>query len=105
MNNLIEKHEEEILVRMFQKELIGMKYTSIERVASKISWEEIARTYRIKKSFQSVMRRLINHMENKQYSPALQDPDLMVQLKAWTNSGVKINTNKSSEISSMNIFS
>lgn len=60
MNKLLEKYEDEILVRMFQKELIGIRYTSIERVASKIKWQEIASEYRIKRSFQSVMRRLIN---------------------------------------------
>ena len=60
MNYLLEQHEEEILVRMFEKELIGMKYTSIERVASKIRWQEIAGKYRVKQSFQSAIRRLMN---------------------------------------------
>ena len=60
MNNLLEKYEDEILLKMFQKEIIGMNYTSIERVASKIKWQEIANKFNIKKGFQSVIRKLIN---------------------------------------------
>jgi len=57
---MLKPYEEEILVRMLEKEIIGMNYTSTERVASKIKWIEIANKFRVKKSFQSVIREMIN---------------------------------------------
>jgi len=57
---MLKPYEEEILIRMLEKEIIGMNYTSTERVASKIKWTEIVNKFRVKKSFQSVIRELIN---------------------------------------------
>lgn len=48
---------------MYDKRLIGMDYKPIEVVRSKINWEEMARTHRVKKSFERVIR----HLSNKGY--------------------------------------
>ena len=55
-------YEHEVLVRMFDKGIIGMDYTSVEKIASKIKWPDIAVKYRVKKSFQSVIRELLSKM-------------------------------------------
>lgn len=57
---MLKPYEEEILIRMLEKEIIGMNYTSIEKVVSKIKWNDIVNRFRIKKSFSSVIRGLIN---------------------------------------------
>lgn len=57
---MLKPYEEEILIRMLEKEIIGMNYTSIEKVASKIKWNDIANRFKIKKSFSSIIRGLIN---------------------------------------------
>lgn len=57
---MFKPYEEEILIRMLEKEIIGMNYTSTEKVASKIRWKQIANKFRVKKSFQSIIRKLIN---------------------------------------------
>lgn len=59
---MLKDYEDEILIRMFDKGLIGMDYTSIERVASKIKWSDIASRYKVKKSFQSVIRELLSKL-------------------------------------------
>ncbi|NWG09173.1 MAG: hypothetical protein HXX80_02485 [Nitrososphaerales archaeon] len=59
----LEPYEEEVLVRMYDKRLIGMDYKPIQVVRSKVNWEEIARTYRLKKSFEKMIR----HLSNKGY--------------------------------------
>lgn len=57
---MLKDYEGEILIKMLEKEIMGMNYTSTERVASKIKWNDIANKFKIKKSFQSVIRELIN---------------------------------------------
>jgi predicted transcriptional regulator len=57
---MLKDYEGEILIRMLEKEIIGMNYTSAERVASKIKWSDIANRFRVKKSFQSVIRELMS---------------------------------------------
>jgi len=59
---MLKDYEEEILIRMFDKGLIGMDYTSIERIASKIKWVDVASKYRVKKSFQSIIRELMSKL-------------------------------------------
>jgi len=59
----LEPYEEEVLTRMYDKRLIGMDYKPIQIVRSKVNWEEIARTHRVKKSFERVIR----HLSNKGY--------------------------------------
>ena len=60
MSENMESYEDEVLIRMFDKDIIGMNYKSVERVATKIKWNEIANKFRVKKSFQSVIRELVN---------------------------------------------
>lgn len=57
---MLKDYEEEVILRMFDEELIMMNYKATERVASKIKWSEIAQKFRVKKSFQSVIRELVN---------------------------------------------
>lgn len=57
---MLRPYEEEILIKMLEKEIIGMNYTSIEKVASKIKWNDISNRFKVKKSFSSVIRELIN---------------------------------------------
>jgi hypothetical protein len=59
----LERYEEEILRRMYDEEIIGMKYKPVEKVRSKINWIQIAQDYKIKKKFSSIMKRL----ETKDY--------------------------------------
>ena len=59
---MLRDYEDEILIRMFDKGIIGMDYTSVERIASKIKWSDIASKYRVRKSFQSVIRELLSKL-------------------------------------------
>jgi hypothetical protein len=54
----LERHEEEILRRMYDEEVIAMNYKPVEAVRSKINWIQIAQEHRIKKKFSSIMERL-----------------------------------------------
>ena len=56
----LEDYEIAILLKMYDKQIIGMRgYMSLERVRSKIQWQNITRAYKIKKSFDSVTRKLV----------------------------------------------
>ena len=59
---MLKDYEDEVLIRMFDKGIIGMDYTSVERIASKIKWSDITSEYRVKKSFQSVIRELVSKL-------------------------------------------
>ena len=54
----LEKHEEEVLKRMYIHKLIGYRYQSIEKVSKIINWGEIAREFDVKKSLKGVLRKL-----------------------------------------------
>jgi hypothetical protein len=56
----LELYENEVLKRMYDKEIIGMNYFAVEKVAGIVKWDEIARNYRVKKSFNKVVRHLRN---------------------------------------------
>ena len=56
----LEPYEEEVLVRMYDKELIMMRYTSIQRIRGMIRWDEIAQKYGVKRSLNKVFRHLFN---------------------------------------------
>ena len=60
---VLEAYEEEVLFSMYDNQIIRMNYTSVQKVASKIRWHEIASKHRIRKSFQSVVR----HLHSKGY--------------------------------------
>ncbi len=59
---MIADYEDEVLIRIFDKGIVGMDYTSVERIASKVKWSDIAKKYRVKKSFQSIIRELVSKM-------------------------------------------
>lgn len=55
----LEPYEEEVLERMYDKEIIMMRYKPIQRgIRGMIHWDEIAQKYGIKKSLKNVLRRL-----------------------------------------------
>ena len=56
----LEDYEEEVLLRMYDNQIIGHNYFSIQKVASLIKWREIARKYRVRKKFSSVIKRLVS---------------------------------------------
>jgi len=56
----LEDYEIAILLKMYDEQIIGMRgYLGLERVRSKIQWQNIARAYKTKKSFDSVTRKLV----------------------------------------------
>lgn len=55
---VLEAYEEKVLSSMYDKRIIGMGYTSIQKIASMISWSGIAQKYEVKKSFERVIRHL-----------------------------------------------
>jgi hypothetical protein len=54
----LEPHEEEVLFAMYDQQLIGNSYKSIQKVCSMIKWSKIAKKYRVKKVCKNVLRRL-----------------------------------------------
>lgn len=58
---VLEPYEDEVLKRMYDKEIIGTKYFAVEKVARIVKWEEIVKDYRVKKSFSKV----VQHLRNK----------------------------------------
>ncbi len=56
----MEPYEVAVLLQLYSEGIIGKSaYTSIQKVRSKIRWQQIASAYRIKASFDSVARRLV----------------------------------------------
>ncbi|MFQ6063058.1 MAG: hypothetical protein ACE5J9_07775 [Methanosarcinales archaeon] len=47
-------------MRMYDHGLIGMNYTSVQKIARIINWREIARAHGVKKKFKTVVRKLFN---------------------------------------------
>lgn len=59
----LEEYEIAILLQMYDKWIVGKEnYISIEKVSSKIKWQDIARAYRVKKKFKSVAHGLVNKL-------------------------------------------
>lgn len=52
-------YEMAILLRMYQKGLVGSKYRSMQDVRRSIGWVKIASHYREKKKFDAIARKLI----------------------------------------------
>ncbi len=59
----LEAYEEEVILAMYDHQIIRYDYLAAEKIASKIKWRDIADRYRVKKSFGKVMR----HLANKGY--------------------------------------
>ena len=55
---MLKDFEEEILLQLYDNGLIGMKYCSTQKAADIIKWQEIAKKYKVKKGFSSVLRKL-----------------------------------------------
>jgi hypothetical protein len=55
---MLEEYQEEILFRIYDNRIIAMNYCSVEKVASIIKWQTIAKQYGVKKSFRKVLRNL-----------------------------------------------
>jgi hypothetical protein len=55
---MLKDYEEEILFRMFDNKIIAMSYYAVEKVASIIKWQTIAKKYGIRKSFSKVLSNL-----------------------------------------------
>lgn len=59
----LEPYEDEIILAMYDHQIIRYDYLAVEKIASKIRWRELADKYKIKKSFGKVMR----HLASKGY--------------------------------------
>jgi hypothetical protein len=56
----LENYEIAILLKMYDEKIIGKPgYTSIQKARSKIHWEKISSAYKVKKSFDTIARRLV----------------------------------------------
>jgi DNA-binding IscR family transcriptional regulator len=55
---MLEVYEEEVLMRLYDNGLIAMRYCAIQKAANIIKWQELAKKYKIKKSFSNVVRKL-----------------------------------------------
>jgi len=58
VEKMLKDYQEEILFRMFDNKIISMNYCAVEKVASMIKWQTIAKKYGIKKSLPSVLGNL-----------------------------------------------
>ena len=56
---MLEPYEEEVILRMYDKNYAGMNYKSIQRIAASIKWADISNTYGVKKKFSRVLKHLI----------------------------------------------
>lgn len=55
---MLKDYQEEVLFRMFNDKIIATDYCAIEKVASIIKWQDIAKKYKVRKSFPKVLRKL-----------------------------------------------
>lgn len=56
----LKPYEVAVLLQMYNERIIGKRgYTGLQKVRSKIKWQQIASAYGIKESFDSVARRLV----------------------------------------------
>ena len=54
----MQDYEEEILVQLYDNGIIAMRYCAIQKAASIIKWQDIAKKYNVKKGFSNVLRKL-----------------------------------------------
>ena len=55
----LKDYESEILLKMFDSVIIGGNYYPVEKVAKLIKWKGIAEKYGVKKSFRTVISKLV----------------------------------------------
>ncbi len=56
---MLKPYEEEILFRMYDQQIIGHKYTSIQTIKARIKWSEITRKHGVRKKFTNIFHHLI----------------------------------------------
>ncbi len=86
----MEPYEDEVILAMYDHQIIRYDYLAVEKIASKIKWGEIADKYKIKKSLGKVMR----HLANKGY---LSDQGKSGAVHSLTDLGVLYASGKSKE--------
>jgi hypothetical protein len=57
---LLQEYEEEILLQLYNNGIIAMHYCAIQKAASIIKWQDIAKKYRVRKGFSNVLRKLFS---------------------------------------------
>lgn len=57
---MLKPYEEEILFQMYDKQIIGDSYTRIQKIATIIKWNNIAKKYKVRKKFAGVFHHLIH---------------------------------------------
>ena len=56
----LQNYEIAILLKMYDERIIGKSsYTSLQKVRSKIHWQKIATSYKTRKSFDEIARKLV----------------------------------------------
>jgi len=55
----LEPFEEEVLRRMYDNDIIGWNYKSIEKIAKIIKWKDLAKQYKVKSKFKTTIRNLV----------------------------------------------
>ncbi len=83
MESGLEPHEEEILIRMLREGFVEGAYSSLERVARAIRWEEIARRCGVRAKFKSVAKRLVSR-------GLLTDHGKSMRVLSLTRDGVRV---------------
>jgi hypothetical protein len=56
----LKEYENEVLIRMLDKEIINYRYLPTETISHQINWNEIQASFNIKKKFKSIMEKLKN---------------------------------------------
>lgn len=55
---MLDEYEEEILLELYDNGIIAMRYCAIQKAASIIKWQDIAKKYGVKKGFPSILHKL-----------------------------------------------
>jgi len=56
----LQPYEEETLRRMYDNDIIGWNYKPIEKIAKIIKWRDLAKQYKVKSKFKTVIKNLVN---------------------------------------------
>jgi hypothetical protein len=56
----MKNYEEEVLFRMYDEQIIGYRYKSIQSIFSIVRWNDLVKKYGVREKFPSVFRHLIN---------------------------------------------
>lgn len=64
----MEDYEEAILVRMYEKRIIGKDIKRLEHIQSMVKWNNLREEYRVKKGFKKVLKGLTPYVAGGKYS-------------------------------------